>query len=222
MMMTLTRLCFLFITALCMTALPVYKAFALEDVLAVGVSDQAVAYGKSQVGFGYSALFGKNWQEGPMGILVTLYTPYMMLASRAAKIERTEDDAKKAALRKSLKKEISFYRYNPQDITVKILVSLYGDSETFLNTVKVTMKGFGQGRYTELKPTRRVVDPKARYLETRHGAKIYTGDIALYIPWADFKKLETFAVTLIGDSEKNTSSGLGQPVTLQFAMDEVR
>jgi hypothetical protein len=213
--------CLVFTTFLLVT-LTIQKAFALEDVLAVGVSDQAVAYGKSQVGFGYSALFGKNWQEGSMGILVTLYTPYMMLASRAAKIERTEDDAKKTALRKSLKKEISFYRYNPQDITVKILVSLYGDADTFLNTVKVSMKGFGLGRYTDLKPIRRVVDTKARYLETRHGVKVYTGDIALYLPWADFKKLETFSVTITGDPEKNTSSGLGQPVTLQFVMDDIR
>lgn len=173
------------------------SADAIENILQPGKIDEAIQWGQTQIDFGYSSVFDKNQYEGPMGSMVLVYTPYMTVAHLAAKAHSAKQTSVKNELNKRLKREIRYLKYTPaESFQVKLVVLLYGDTDTFLTYIQPRIEGFGQGRYQGLKPTKIIADPKATLLETRHGKGVYTGSIAIYLPYQHVTRLETLKLVL--------------------------
>ncbi|MFM7468782.1 MAG: hypothetical protein ACKO37_04725 [Vampirovibrionales bacterium] len=205
-------------------------AWSIENILLPGKVDEAIQWGQSQIDFGYTSVFDKNQYEGPMGSMVLVYTPYMSVAHIAAKAHSAKQTSTKNALNKRLKQEIRYLKYTPpESFQVKMVILLYGDTETFLTQIQPTLEGFGQGRTQGIKPTKTVVDTKASLLETRHGKPVYTGSIALYLPYQKIMRLETLKLTLApkpflpdGTPVDLSSSGLTPELHVAFDVATLR
>lgn len=70
-------------TLLCaMMTLPSAQALIKMDAEGINL---ALKYGMQNSGMGLYSILGGNWIEGPGGALLNIYTPFMMLATEAAR-----------------------------------------------------------------------------------------------------------------------------------------
>jgi hypothetical protein len=155
--------------------------------------DLALRYGMTNQGLGLRNLLGENWIEGSDGVLLNIYTPFMMLASKAYHgnfpEEPSDADVKKARNRYArLISTLSDPHYKNQ---VKFSVSLYGDTPEFAGEYRARIEGFGRGRNFAIKPDRELrqkvatQDPEAK-------VKPYEAINAYYFDFNNIVNLEDY------------------------------
>ena len=163
------------------------------------------------------SLLGANWVEGPNGSLVNVYSPFMLVASKAAKADLskrpTQSDLKKA--RKRFAKEVAFYsdEKNAQRIKVKFAVSFYGNTIDFARDYEAKIVGFGRGKEFELKPSKVIHDQKADPITTGASAGTYAAINGYYFNFSDLENLEEFTLEL--------SSPTGPPLSFRMRNDRL-
>jgi hypothetical protein len=134
-------------------------AFALLDMNTKSIN-AALVYGMKNQKIGLSNLLGANWVENADGALLNVYSPFMMLATKASKAHLAllpaPSDLAKA--RKRFARDIAFYSDSRNRIMVKFSVSFYGDSPSFAKQYSARIVGVGRGRHFDLKPEKQLLD----------------------------------------------------------------
>jgi hypothetical protein len=162
--------------------------------------DLALRYGLQNRGLGYSALLGNNWMEGPDGMLLNIYTPFMLLAAQAAKTPEEEtpldatDDARIEAARSYSRRIIREVKNKANRLNVKFSLAFYGPSPTFANETSAWIEGFGRGRAVRLQPVRDARQEKARQVPGGAGASAFEAINAYYFPFDDLAELGTYTL----------------------------
>jgi hypothetical protein len=159
--------------------------------------EQALRHGMNNRGLGYVSLLGPNWIEGPDGVLINIYSPFMMLAAKAAKGDYPKnpspEDMKRA--KRNLTRDISFYTDPKAQVPVKFSVALYGESESFAKNYTARIEGFGRGKHFILKPlrsSRQLVAAK----RSNGGAQPYEAINAYYFKFNELEVLDDFRFIL--------------------------
>lgn len=191
------------------------SAFALINMDQKSVN-AALIYGMKNQKLGLSQLLGANWVENSEGALLNVYSPFMMLATKAARAglstRPSASDLEKA--RKRFGKEVAFYSDSKNRLTVKFAVSFYGDSPDFAKRYSTArIVGIGRGKTFELKPTRQlldqIADPVGQALTTTEKgsektasdapprkAALYEAINAYYFQLSDLLDLQEFQLIL--------------------------
>jgi hypothetical protein len=123
----------------------------------------ALRYGMMNQDKGFAGLLASNWIEGTDGALLNVYTPFMLLASRAARAKYptapTDEDLAKA--RKQFATMIHSYT-DPDEIQrVKFAVSFFGVAATSGVNSTAQIEGIADGRVVILKPSKQYRQPSA-------------------------------------------------------------
>ncbi|MEM0952432.1 MAG: hypothetical protein AAGI66_09880 [Cyanobacteria bacterium P01_H01_bin.74] len=171
--------------------------------------DAALVYGMKNRGAGLYTLLGPNWIEGKEGALLNVYSPFMMLASKAAKAQfsrnPTKEDLKKA--RKRFRRDVAYFSDDKNPITVKFAVSFYGPSETFATQYAARIIGFGRGKQFELKPDKerrdKIADPTSGSITQE---TLFSAINAYYFKLSKLTSLEQFELRLINTITGKTLS----------------
>jgi hypothetical protein len=189
----------------------------------------ALVYGMKNQKLGLSHLLGPNWVENGDGALLNIYSPFMMLATKAARaglpIRPTSGDLEKA--RKRFGKEVAFYSDPKNRLTVKFAVSFYGNSPDFAKRYAVArIVGIGRGKSFDIRPTRQLLDQiadpvgQASTATAEKGSEKTASDVpprkaalyeainAYYFHLADLLDLQEFQFTLESPS--------GPPITFRL------
>jgi len=160
--------------------------------------NSALVYGMKNQRAGLSDLLGPNWIEGSNGSLLNVYSPFMMLATKAAKAglsrKPSKSDLEKA--RKRFGKDVAFYSDTKNRIQVKFAVSFYGDSPTFAKNYSARIVGFGRGREFDLKPAKQNLDLQADPVSGGQSGASYEAINAYYFNFADLVDLQEFKLVL--------------------------
>ncbi len=187
------------------------QALVKMDAQAV---DAALVYGMKNQKLGLSALLGTNWIEGENGALLNVYSPFMMLATKAAKAgfssNPTKSDLMKA--RKRFGKEVAFYSDTKNRLQVKFAVSFYGNSPGFAKTYNAKIVGFGRGKSFDIKPAKTNLDEVADPVTGGVSGAAYEAVNGYYFNFADLENLDEFTFLLESPS--------GPP--LQFRLKNAR
>lgn len=206
----------------------IFQAFALLALMGFLVSqpalalvrmdtktiDSALVYGMQSQRLGLADLLGPNWIEGENGTLLNVYSPFMMLASKASKAgfsaSPTKSDLQKA--RKRFGREVAFYSDTKNRVQVKFSVSFYGDNPDFARGYSATITGFGRGRDFEIKPAKQILDQKADPVSGGQSGAAYEAINSYYFNFSDLENLQEFKLSL--------QSPVGAPV--EFRMKNER
>lgn len=125
----------------------------------------ALKYGMQNQNMGYYTLLGPNWMEGDNGTLLNIYSPFMLLAARAAKggfpENPTDEDIQKA--RKKYQHEISHDLDPNGRLKIKFAVALYGDTPNFASEYRAWIEGIGHGKTFIIKPEQTVRQKQAHF-----------------------------------------------------------
>lgn len=172
--------------------------------------DAALVYGMQNQKLGLAALLGPNWVEGDNGSLLNIYSPFMMLATKAAKAKLsdnpTKSDLKKA--REKFGREVAFYSDPKNRVQVKFAVSFYGNSPEFAKGYSARIVGFGRGKEFDIKPAKQLLDLKADPAGT-----LYEGINSYYFNFADIENLQEFRLVL--------ESPNGEPVSFRLKNEKL-
>jgi hypothetical protein len=105
--------------------------------------DLAIRYGVKMQDAGVQAMLGDQWREGPDGMLLNVYTPFMVLASKAARSNTPSNPTLKnlQATKRKLQRTITDMRDPHYPPLVKFVVALYGDNVAFGLTVNAEVRG---------------------------------------------------------------------------------
>jgi hypothetical protein len=118
--------------------------------------DLALRYGMIHQKQGFISLLGPNWIESGEGSLLNVYSPFMLLATRAAKggfpTEPGPDDI--AAARKKYTRMIHEFTDPERPPKIKFAVSFLGDQPEFAVKTKAHIEGYAHGRAVLLTPDR--------------------------------------------------------------------
>ncbi len=176
------------------TVLPAHALIRM-DTKAI---DSALVYGMRHGKAGLVDLLGPNWVEGENGALLNVYSPFMMLASKAAKTGYSNDpnaaDLEKA--RKRFAREVSFYSDTKNKFQVKFAVSLYGDSPDFAKNYHAHLVGIGRGQDFDLKPDKAIPDVIADPINGGQGAGSYEAVNSYYFKFADIENISEYQLVL--------------------------
>jgi hypothetical protein len=193
--------------------LAAHPAFALTKMDAHTI-DAALVYGMQNQKLGLSDLLGPNWIEGENGALLNVYSPFMMLATKAAKAglpkNPSKSDLEKA--RKRFGREVAFYGDPKNKVQVKFALSFYGDRPEFAQSYRAKIVGFGRGKEFELRPAKQILDQKADPVEGGQSGSAYEAINAYYFNLADLENLQEFKLVIESPS--------GQP--LEFRLNNER
>lgn len=159
--------------------------------------DLALKYGIQNQGMGYQTLLGNNWIEGPEGMLLNVYTPFMMLASKGYQsglpADPTTEDLKKA---KGQCGSLIRYLTDPLNrIDAKFAVSMYGDDPAFAGDYKAIIEGVGRGREFRLKPVRQFLQ-KVATKDAEASVRPYEAINSYYFNFADLQMLDDYRLIL--------------------------
>jgi hypothetical protein len=159
--------------------------------------DMALKYGIKHQGSTFQELLGPNWIEGPDGILVNVYTPFMLLASRAAKggfpIEPSDTDLQ--AARTKYARTIRDFGDEAHPPNVKFALSLQVNSPYEAAYTKAFVEGYAKGRLLRLKPTRSYPQPSATLLQ-QGNKPVYDAISSYYFSFPEVAEMETFDLVL--------------------------
>lgn len=154
--------------SLLMTALPASALLKMETK----TINAALVYGMKHQKEGISSILGNNWVENGEGALLNIYSPFMMLATKASRAglssRPTSSDLQQA--RKRFGKEVAFYSDTRNRLTVKFAISFYGPTPDFAKTYYARIEGIGRGKSFEVKPSRQALDQIADPIGKRTGA----------------------------------------------------
>jgi hypothetical protein len=160
--------------------------------------DAALVYGMRNQKLGLSSILGPNWIEGENGALLNVYSPFMMLATKAAKAgfstNPSKSDLDKA--RKRFAREVAFYSDAKNRQQVKFAVSLYGDSPAFAKGYMAKIVGFGRGKEFEIKPAKMNLDNVANAVTGGQSGASYEAVNGYYFNYADLENLDEFTLLL--------------------------
>lgn len=170
--------------------------WALTRMDAAGVN-KALRYGMTQSGMGLMTLLGGNWQEGQEGTLLNIYTPFMVLAAKAARggypNSPTDDDVKNA--RKRYAKTIATIQDLKNPALVKFSVALTGEASDFAGFLKARIEGTGRGRTFLLRPTRQLPQKVATPVPNAT-IRPYEAINAYYFPLDTLMNMDAFRLIL--------------------------
>jgi hypothetical protein len=187
-----------------MCLMAVNAAYALVDITDETV-DQAIAYGIDNGGSGLSYLLGNNWIEGPNGMLINIYSPFMMIAAKAAKggyaSPANKEDVKSA--KKRYYRTIRDFVDPKKKDQVKFSVALYGNSPEFGGQYTAWIEGIGRGKEFRLKPVRQVRDKIADPVTYGTG-RGYEAINAYYFNISDLLMMDTFKFYVQQGTEEPT------------------
>lgn len=158
----------------------------------------ALVYGMKNQRAGLSDLLGPNWIEGSNGALLNVYSPFMMIATKAAKagLSRNPSKSDLEKARKRFGREVAYYSDPKNRIQVKFSVSFYGDSPAFAKSYMAKIVGFGRGREFELKPAKQSLDIQADPVSGGQSGASYEAINAYYFNFADLENLQEFKLVL--------------------------
>lgn len=199
-------------TTLLFTVMPPPVSHALVEMDAKGVN-QAVRYGMERGRYGISEVLGPNWLEGDRGILLNIYSPFMLVATYVAKrqypanpTDKEVDEAKKRSGK--IIRSVTNPRY-PQE--VKFVLSFLGNDSKFHRTITAEIKGIGHGKKFTLKPSRKLVP---RFADGLPGAVDADGEPtsyeavnAYYFPIKTMAHLDEFDITFYDYSDESNANG---------------
>lgn len=159
--------------------------------------DLALKYGMQNAGMGYSTLLGGNWLEGPDGMLLNIYTPFMMLASKAYQggFSREPDEAEVKKARGRYGRLITTYTDPKNRTEIKFAVSMYGDDPAFATRYRGWIEGFGRGRDFKVSPVR-VLYQKEAHKDTEASQKPYEAVNSYYFNFDDVSVLDDYRFIL--------------------------
>lgn len=160
--------------------------------------DAALVYGMRNQKLGLSSILGPNWIEGENGALLNVYSPFMILATKASKAgyssNPSQSDLNKA--RKRFAREVAFYSDAKNRLQVKFAVSLFGDSPAFAKNYMAKIVGFGRGKEFEIKPSKVNLDSVANGVTGGQAGATYEAVNGYYFNFADLEDLEEFTLLL--------------------------
>jgi hypothetical protein len=138
------------------------QSFAVIDMSTKAVN-AALVYGMKNQKLGISNLLGANWVENADGALLNVYTPFMMLATKASRAKLPQNPAPSDLdrARKHFARDVAFYSDPNNRIMVKFSVSFYGDSPSFAKYYSARIEGIGRGQNYTLKPEKQLLDQVA-------------------------------------------------------------
>jgi hypothetical protein len=177
-------------------------------------ADAALVYGMKNQKLGMSYLLGDNWIEGENGALLNVYSPFMMLATKAAKAGFSNNPTKSELLkaRKRFGREVAFYSDIKNRQQVKFSVSFYGDRPSFAKDYSAKITGFGRGKEFEITPVRAKLDEIADPVTGGQSGAAYEAVNGYYFNFTDLENLDEFTLVLTSPS--------GPP--LQFRMKNAK
>ena len=148
----------LFVALPILTGLIILPAHALVK-LSSGNVNEAIKYGIRNKDLGLTTLLGPNWIENPDGSLLNIYSPFMMVATQAArKGVETTSKADMTLAKKRMARTISNMT-DPNEVQrVKFVVALYGDHPGFNQQIKAHIEGTGRGRTISLTPNKEIIE----------------------------------------------------------------
>jgi len=141
------------------TTLPALAVIAMSTKAV----NAALVYGMKNQKIGISNLLGANWVENADGALLNVYTPFMMLATKASRAKFPQNPAPSdlARARKRFARDVAYYSDVNNRHMVKFAVSFYGDSPTFAKYYSARIVGVGRGQNYNLKPEKQILDQVA-------------------------------------------------------------
>ncbi len=177
-----------------LAALP---AVALEKIESTQSINRAILHGARHQDAGLFALLGPNWLEGSNGALLNIYSPFMMIASRATRkdlpAEPTSEDYKKA--RKSMGRLLSQLTDPKEKQEVKFSVSFYGKTPDFASKYRARIHGFGRGQEVDLEPVRQFRD-KTADLVSNSRDEAYSAINSYYFRFDELEPLDEYEFIL--------------------------
>ena len=174
----------------------------------------ALVYGMKGSRLNLSILLGDNWIEGENGALLNVYSPFMMLATKAAKAGLSTKPSKSDLdeARKRFGRDVAYYSDTKNRFQVKFLVSFYGKTPDFAKTYSAHIVGSGRGKEFNLKPVKQRLDQIADAMNNGLSAGGYEAINAYYFNFSDLQEMEEFKLQLDSPS--------GPP--LEFRMKSAR
>jgi hypothetical protein len=160
--------------------------------------DAALVYGMKNQKASLSTLLGPNWIENEDGALLNVYTPFMVLATKASKGGFPSNPAKSdlQAARKKYGKYVAFYGDPKNRLEVKFAVSFYGNSPSFAKSYEARIEGFGRGKEFNLKPVKRYLDQIADPVKNGLTQGQYEAVNSYYFNFKDIANLEEFKLIM--------------------------
>lgn len=160
--------------------------------------DAALVYGMKNQRASLSTLLGPNWIENEDGALLNIYTPFMVLATKATKggfpSRPTKSDLQ--AARKKYGKHVAFYSDPQNRLEVKFAVSFYGNSPSFAKSYEARIEGFGRGKEFNLKPVKRYLDQIADPVKNGLSQGQFEAVNSYYFSFKDIANLEEFKLIM--------------------------
>jgi len=174
----------------------------------------ALVYGMKNQRLSLSNLLGDNWIEGGNGSLLNVYSPFMMLATKAAKAGLSSNPSKSdlEEARKRFARDVKYYSDTQNRFLVKFSVAFYGDTPDFAKTYYAKISGVGRGKVATLKPEKQNLDQIADPVDNGPSGAHYEAINAYYFLLSDLMNLDEFKLQL--------ESPTGQPV--EFSMKSER
>ena len=158
---------------------------------------QSLRYGMQNSGLGLYNLLGPNWIEGADGALLNIYTPFMLLASKASRggfpNDPTADDLK-AAKRRYARTIRNFNSIQDKQL-VKFSVSMYGDTPNFAYKSIAHIEGIGRGKRFDIQPEKSI---RQKYAKEVPGAeyKPYEAINAYYFKFEQLDNMDDFKLII--------------------------
>lgn len=191
-------------------------ASALIRMDAEGIN-LALKYGMQNSGLGLFSLLGPNWIEGPEGSLLNIYTPFMMLATKAARggypTDPTDQDIKDA--RKRYYKTLRTIRSPREPLVVKFSVSLYGETPGFANALDARVQGIGRGKSFNIRPYRTLKQKKALEVPDMD-YKPYEAMNAYYFEFSQLENMDEFSLILTNPRQPEQA-----PIVFRVKRDKI-
>lgn len=160
----------------------------------------AVKYGMTSKDAGISSLMGYNWQEGPNGTLLNVYTPFMEIARKVYHKKNLSSNPTAQEVAEAKKKVIKDIDYLWQHPYVKFMVSMYGPDASFGKNYYAVIEGVGKGRNFRIMPAKIVPqtlavqdDPNAKDPSTS-----YSAVNTYYFKFIDIERLDAFTLRIYG------------------------
>jgi hypothetical protein len=190
---------------LCMTT-GIQPASALIKMDSNKMIDAALIYGMQNQKMGIANLLGPNWIEGEKGSLLNVYTPFMVLATKAAHGGFPESPQRKDVDKARTKygKYVHFFMDPKNKQEVKFAVNFYGPNPGFAKDYKARIVGSGRGRDVELTPFKQFPDQIADPVD----GKTFEAINSYYFRFSELENLQEFKLIL--------ESPTGEPLTFRL------
>jgi hypothetical protein len=158
----------------------------------------ALVYGMKSSRLNLAVMLGDNWIEGENGSLLNVYSPFMMLSTKAAKAGFPVKPAKSdlEAARKRFARDVMYYSDTKNRFLVKFAVSFYGNSPDFAKTYSARIVGFGRGKDFNLKPEKQILDQLADAINGGQSGGNYEAINSYYFLFSELQELDEFKLQL--------------------------